>query len=231
MVRVKICGLTRFEDAAVALELGADYLGFILYPPSPRSVTSESVGHIIGELRRTYPSRFIEPTPPQMVGVFVNEASPQMAKIMDRCALDIAQLSGDEDTGSVNNSGSPILGRAYKAIRPRSSNEAIDLVTRYANSAVPSGASIPSILLDTPHGHLYGGSGEVGNWGLAAELAAGVSRLMLAGGLTPDNVSEAVRKVRPFAVDVASGVEASPGIKNHDLIRLFIQNAKYPRHS
>ncbi len=229
MVRVKICGLTRFEDAAVALELGADYLGFILYPPSPRSVTSESVGYIVDELRRAYPSRFIEPNPPQMIGVFVNETSANMAKIMDRCGLDIAQLSGDEDGGSVNNSGSPILGRAYKAIRPRSSNEAIDSVIRYANSTTSSVASIPSILLDTPHGHLYGGSGEVGNWGLAAELAAGIPRLMLAGGLTPDNVSEAVRKVRPFAVDVASGVESSPGIKDHNLICLFIQNAKYPR--
>ena len=151
-----------------------------------------------------------------------------MTEVLDQCDLDMAQLSGDEDAGVVNNTVSQILGRVYKAIRPRSTNEAINLLSRYTNLNTSSGGFVPSILLDTPHGHLYGGSGEVGNWELAAELAATMPRLMLAGGLTPENVSIAVRKVRPFAVDVASGVEATPGIKNHELLRSFIENAKNP---
>lgn len=211
-----------------ALEFGANYLGFILYPPSPRSATPESVSRIVSALRNAYPSRFAEPDPLQMVGVFVNETSADIAEIMDRCKLDTAQLSGDEDADLVNSLSSPILGRVYKAIRPRTIDETLDKTLRYANLATPSGTATPSILLDTPHGRLYGGSGEVGDWELAAELAAKTPRLMLAGGLTPENVSEAVHKVRPFAVDVASGVETSPGIKDHDLIRLFIQNAKSP---
>lgn len=233
MVKVKICGLTRLEDAITALAFGADYLGFILYPSSPRSVTPESVGRIVSALRNAYPSRFAEPNPPQMVGVFVNETSADIAEIMDRCRLDTAQLSGDEDAALVNSPDSPIVGRVYKAIRPRTASETLDKMLHYANSATSSDTTTPSILLDTPHGRLYGGSGEVGNWELAAELAVETPRLMLAGGLTPENVSEAVHKVRPFAVDVASGVEASPGIKDHDLIRLFIRNAKFsdnPKH-
>ncbi len=228
MTRVKICGLTRLEDAAAALELGADYLGFILYPPSPRTATPESVGYIVRKLKDTYPTRFAGSNPPRFVGVFVNETSAYMAEILGQCGLDMAQLSGDEDADIVNRSDSQILGRVYKAIRPRSTSEARDLLSRYTNLGTSTGAFIPSILLDTPHGRLYGGSGEVGNWELAADLAATMPHLMLAGGLTPENVSAAVRKVRPFAVDVASGVETDPGIKDHDLLYSFIQNAKHP---
>lgn len=226
MVRVKICGLTRLEDAKVALQSGADYLGFILYPPSPRAVTAETVARIVRELRAALPTHFSDPNPPRMVGVFVNEDPACIADTLDQCDLDLAQLSGNEDAGHVSHSDSPIYGRAYKAIRPRSEGDAQGSIPHYANFANSMKPFLPSILLDTPHGQLYGGSGDVGDWGLAAKLAAMHPRVMLAGGLTPENVSEAIRKVRPFAVDVASGVEASPGVKDHALIRSFIRNAR-----
>ena len=227
MVRVKICGLTNLKDAKTALEAGADYLGFILYPPSPRAVTTEAAGSIIRELKSAYPSRFTGPHPPRMVGVFVNEHPATIAAALDQSGLDLAQLSGDEAADHVTHWNSPIYGRAYKAIRPLAMSNALDLISRYTNYGGPLGEDSPSILVDTPHGQLYGGSGEVGDWELVAELVAKLPHIMLAGGLTPANIADAVRKVRPFAVDVASGVEEHPGIKNHDLIWSFIRIAKH----
>lgn len=228
MVRVKICGLTRLEDAAAALESGADYLGFIFYPPSPRAVTAEDVAWIIKGLKSSMPARFAAESLPQLVGVFVNEKPGTIREVLEYCHLDLAQLSGDEDSANIADPLSPLYGRAYKAIRPQTTSEALSSLRRYTNISSGLSPFCPSILLDTPHGKLYGGTGEVGDWELAAEMAAIDPRLMLAGGLTADNVSEAVRKVRPFAVDVAGGVEERPGIKNHDQLRSFVQNAKQP---
>lgn len=226
MVKVKICGLTRVQDAAVALESGADYLGFILYPPSPRAVTVESLGTIVRELRSSYGRLFSAPLPPRLVGVFVNEQPAVIAEVLAQCGLDLAQLSGDEDAADIVDPLSPLIGRAYKAIRPRSREEAIASIGRYTNLMADSLSPQPSILLDTPHGKLYGGTGEVGDWEMSSELADVTPYLMLAGGLTADNVAEAVRQVQPFAVDVAGGVEERPGIKNHELLRAFIGRAK-----
>lgn len=226
MVKVKICGITRLDDAIVALEAGADYLGFIFYPPSPRAVTPQDVAAITGGLRQHSATRelFGRATPPLLVGVFVNEAPARIAEILDHCGLNLAQLSGDEDAAQLTDPASPLLGRAYKALRPRTIAEAHALSIDYAN--LPNlPISSPRLLLDTP-GVLYGGTGQTGDWAIAAELAAVTPGLMLAGGLTPTNVAEAARRARPFAVDVAGGVEVGPGSKDHDLVRAFVANAK-----
>lgn len=230
MVKVKICGLTRLEDALIVLEAGADYLGFIFYPPSPRAIAPEMAAEIIARLRRESAAqltRALAPNPwpltPLFVGVFVNESPATAADILDRCGLDLAQLSGDEPAADVTDPVSPLYGRAYKVLRPRSLDEANDGAARFA---APPGSTGPRLQLDTPHGRLYGGTGETGDWALAAALAAATPRLMLAGGLTPDNVAAAVARVRPFAVDVAGGVESAPGIKDPDRVRAFIATAK-----
>ena len=230
MVKVKICGLTRLEDALVALEAGADYLGFIFYPPSPRAITPEAAATLIARLRASLtpkPDRALAPGPwpltPLFIGVFVNEPPAAAAAILDQCGLDLAQLSGDEPAADVTDPASPLFGRAYKALRPRSSGEADEGATRFA---APPDSAGPRLLFDTPHGRLYGGTGETGDWGIAAALAARLPGLMLAGGLTPDNVAAAVAAARPFAVDVAGGVESAPGIKDVVRVRAFVANAK-----
>lgn len=229
MVKIKICGLTNFEDAFAALMAGANYLGFILYPPSPRAIGIDDVRQITQELRKNPESsaRFLHPDRPRLVGVFVNEAPETIAGILDECGLDLAQMSGEEPPEQLNDPASPIFGLSYKALRPASIDEAKATLNRYMfGEPLIHKQVLPQILLDTPHGQLFGGTGLTGNWDMGAELAANVPGLMLAGGLTPENVAEAVRRVRPFAVDVASGVESSPGRKDHLRMRAFIHNAK-----
>ncbi|MCO5180993.1 MAG: phosphoribosylanthranilate isomerase, partial [Candidatus Promineofilum sp.] len=163
---------------------------------------------------------------PLLVGVFVNRNAQETADILDYCGLDLAQLSGDEQEDQIVDPASPLFGRAYNALRTRTPTAANEQVGRYTNFQTRPSHSYPRILLDTPHGTLYGGTGEIGDWRLAAEVAARTPGLMLAGGLTPDNVVEAVRAVRPFAVDVAGGVENRPGIKDQAHVKAFIHNAK-----
>jgi phosphoribosylanthranilate isomerase len=224
-VKVKICGITRLADAVAALKAGADYLGFILYPPSPRAITLARVAQITTELRQhsALTGLFALPDWPLLVGVFVNEQAEDIARILDSCDLDIAQLSGDESPRIIADPTSPLYGRAYKALRPRSVEEAIAQSKNYTNLPPQPG---PRLLVDTPHDRLHGGTGQTGDWAIAARLASTFPGLMLAGGLKPENVAEAVRAVRPFAVDVAGGVEAGPGLKDHDRVRAFIINAK-----
>ncbi len=231
MVKVKICGLTRVEDALFALQAGADYLGFILYPPSPRAVSPDVTATLVREIRQTLKATAQATPHPLLVGVFVNREAREMADLLDYCGLDLAQLSGDEREDPIIAPTSPIFGRAYKALRPTALTAADELVHRYTNNPTHSSLFCPRVLLDTPHGTLYGGTGETGDWRLAASVAARTPGLMLAGGLTPDNVAEAIRAVRPFAVDVAGGVESEPGIKDHGRIKAFIHNVKTPGYA
>ena len=222
MTKVKICGLTNLEDALTAVEAGADYLGFIFYPPSKRAISVNEAQCVVSHLRSL-------PDCPVLVGVFVNESGQRMAEILDLVDLDLAQLSGEEVPSLLGDERSPIYGRAYKALRPTSLAEAEADAEWYAVSSKQlsvSSGQIPSLLIDTYHPTLRGGTGETGDWAMSAQLVQKVSGLMLAGGLTAENVAEAVRQVRPFAVDVASGVEISPGKKDPDLVHQFIQNAK-----
>ncbi|MFO7664468.1 MAG: phosphoribosylanthranilate isomerase [Chloroflexota bacterium] len=229
MIRVKICGLTNAADAGVAVAAGADYLGFIFYPPSPRAVDQASflsLRQALGE--HPLAGRLMDsPQRPLLVGVFVNSSPPEIAEILDSCGLDLAQLSGDEPPEAVVDPASPIFGRAYKALRPGTYPEGLAALERYRPDRSAGGQpAVPQILVDTPHGTLYGGTGQTGDWALSAALAGRMPGLMLAGGLNPANVAEAVRRVKPFAVDVAGGVEASPGRKDPDKVRLFIDNAR-----
>ncbi|MFN2138249.1 MAG: phosphoribosylanthranilate isomerase [Candidatus Promineifilaceae bacterium] len=216
-VKVKICGITNYDDALAAVGAGADYLGFIFYPPSKRAVTPETVREIVTKLRG-------EVVVPLLVGVFVNEAADYMAELLDNCHLDLAQLSGEEVPSLVADTGSVLYGRAYKAVRPASLPEAEAEAEWYTIPDRPS--HLPGLLIDTFHHTLRGGTGETGDWEISAQLARSTPGLMLAGGLRAENVAEAVRQVRPFAVDVASGVEAAPGRKDHVQVRAFITAAK-----
>lgn len=202
------------------MEAGADYLGFIFYPPSPRSISKDKARQIAAHLRG-------ERNIPILVGVFVNESADRMAETLDYCHLDLAQLSGDETPNLIGEAHSPIYGRSYKAIRPQSLAEAETEAEWYR----PPQREVnqPALLVDTHHAHLYGGTGLTANWSIATRLADRIPGLMLAGGLNPSNVAEAVSLVRPFAVDVASGVEATPGKKDQDLVRSFISKAKTER--
>jgi phosphoribosylanthranilate isomerase len=217
-VKVKICGITNLDDALQAAVAGADYLGFIFYPPSKRAISPEDARHIIHDLRER-----ILPTP-ILVGVFVDEEAVIMADLLNLCQLDLAQLSGSEVPALIGDPDSPIFGRSFKAIRPTSLAKAEAEAEWYTPPDPLPGQ--PSLLVDAYHPTLPGGTGQKADWYLAAQLAANVPTLMLAGGLNAENVQRAVTKVCPFAVDVASGVERKPGRKNHNLVTTFITAAK-----
>jgi phosphoribosylanthranilate isomerase len=214
-MQVKICGITNLEDALTAVAAGADYVGFIFYPPSKRAVSVADAQCIVAHLRSL-------PNCPRLVGVFVDATAVEMTHILDHVNLDLAQLSGDEVPSLVGDPASPLYGRAYKALRPTSFAEAEADAEWFT---APEGVR-PSLLIDSYHPTLRGGSGRTGDWALSARLARQVPGLMLAGGLTPENVAAAARQVRPFAVDVASGVEAAPGRKDPALVQAFVHNAK-----
>ncbi len=199
-VRVKICGITRVEDALVSVEAGADALGFVFYEGSPRYVSPETVREIISHL------------PPFVltVGVFVNEHPSRIREVMELSGLDTVQLHGDEPQEACS-----FWLRAIKAFRVRDFTD-LEPLRKYRVSAY---------LLDTYSSELPGGTGLTFNWDIAVE-AKKFGPVILSGGLTPENIERAVRWVQPYAVDVSSGVEQKKGIKDHDKLRLFIERAK-----
>lgn len=204
-VAVKICGLTNAEDAAAAVEAGADALGFVFHARSPRAVEPAVVKRIVAGL------------PPFVlaVGVFVNEEAKRVRDIMDDCGLALAQLHGDETAAYCE-----LLGRpALKALRLRGPQSLLAL------AEFKGRAGVRGFVLDAYSETAYGGTGAVADWSLAAGVAQSVP-VILAGGLTAENVREAVRTVRPYAVDVSSGVEASPGRKDHRKLDAFVRAAK-----
>ena len=203
-VKVKVCGMTSLKDAMAAVEEGADAIGFIFYKKSPRSVTMKLVREIVLEL-----PPFID-----TVGVFVDETAEQINKIADYCNLDIIQLHGDE---------SPIFckkirRKVIKAFRIKDMQSVKKL----------SSFQVSGFLLDTFSENLHGGTGKVFDWNLALP-AKKFGPVIMAGGLTPNNVQQAVRQIRPYGVDVCSGVESEPGIKDHKKVRAFLNNAKAGR--
>lgn len=212
MVYVKICGITNLEDALAAVEAGADLLGFILYPPSPRYVAPAVVTEVIAALKA-------QRADVRTVGVFVNVSAAEISNTLQATGLDLAQLSGGEPPHSLE----VLQHRGFKALRPASWEEADADAEWYADLGPAEG---PDLLLDTYHPQSFGGTGEVGNWPVAASLAPRY-RLLLAGGLTPDNVQAAIQQVHPWGVDVSSGVEVTPGRKDHQKVRNFIYHAKH----
>lgn len=213
MVRVKICGLTTLDDARCALEAGADLLGFIFHPPSPRYVSPETVAHIVSHLRAEFAGQTF-----QSVGVFVNRPAEKVNTTLKEASLDLAQLHGDEGEFYFDEVA-PLKGRVFKAINPRTLAEAETAAQRFLRPEPGF------ILVDAWHPTLRGGTGHVADWSLAGSLAQQVP-LLLAGGLTPANVAEAVAQVQPWGVDVSSGVEASKGRKDHAAVRAFVAAAK-----
>jgi len=200
-VRVKVCGITTVEDARHAVFMGADALGFVFYRRSPRYIAAELAQEIIAQL------------PPfvSSVGLFVNEDAGVIQSVIEGCALDVVQLHGDETPAQCVYSGVKVI----KALRVRS-GECLVGIEDYPVSAW---------LLDAWSAAAYGGTGQCGRWDLAAQVAARLP-VILAGGLTPSNVGEAIRAVRPYAVDVSSGVEIAPGQKDPQLVKDFIYTAQ-----
>ena len=203
-VKVKVCGMTSLKDALVAVEGGADAVGFIFYKKSPRSVTMKTVREIVLEL-----PPFVD-----TVGVFVDETAEQINKIADYCNLDIIQLHGDESPTFCKK----IRRKVIKAFRIKD----MQSVKKISNFQVSG------FLLDTFSEKLHGGTGKVFDWNLALP-AKKFGPVIMAGGLTPNNVQQAVRQIRPYGVDVCSGVESEPGIKDHKKVRAFLKNANAGR--
>lgn len=210
-MKIKICGITSVEDGLAAAGAGADFLGFIFHPKSPRFVAVEQAQAIMAKVRRQF-----RPHEPQGVGVFVNTPPVRVQYVLYTAGLAYAQLHGDEPVEEVIAQ----RGRAYKALRSATWDEALAAADRFGTHGPQSG---PSLLVDAFHPAEYGGTGQQGDWELAAALAQRTPRLLLAGGLTPDNVLAAIQAVRPWGVDVSSGVEASPGRKDHAKIAAFVR--------
>ena len=213
MVRVKFCGITNLEDAAAAIELGADLLGFNFYTKSPRYIPPPACRSIVQELSVTVAAL---DRPVQMVGVFVNHLPQEVTAILHDCGLDLAQLSGDEPAEDLLRIGPA----AFKAIRLGN-----DAALEDAIQAIPPRHSEPAFLVDAGVPGQYGGTGRVADW-KQARLAAGYFPLLLAGGLTPENVAQAVAEVQPWGVDVASGIESAPGRKDARLMKRFVEAVK-----
>ena len=203
-VKVKICGMTNLNDVKVAVDGGVDAVGFIFYKKSPRSVTMQAVRKIVLEL-----PPFVD-----SVGVFVNETAEQINKIADRCNLDRVQLHGNESPTFCKK----IRRRVIKAIRVK------DIQSLKKLSDYP----VSSFLLDTFSEDQYGGTGKVFDWNLAYP-AKRYGPIILAGGLTPNNVRQAIQRIQPYGVDVCSGVESQPGIKDHKKMQTFLKNVKAER--
>ena len=214
MTKVKICGVRNSENALMVARAGADMIGLNFYPATPRYVEPALARDIAQRLRDECGAAC-----PTLIGVFVNAEAAEVHAIAEQVGLDRAQLSGDESADTLRDLG----GLAFKAIRPVDEAQALADAKQFGRLAAAADDS-PSILVDAFNPKLYGGTGETTSLNVALAVKATVKRMMLAGGLNPENVGERLRLIRPWAVDVASGVEADvPGIKDEGKVRAFIQ--------
>jgi len=211
MTYIKICGITNIEDALAAATLGADLLGFIFFASSPRYILPERASEIIAELRQRGVTS-------KLVGVFVNESLERVRRVMEQTQVDLVQLHGSEPPAMVQELGQV----AFKSLRPRDHGEAKSLI---ANYHLAVNGNTPAFIVDAFSKMQFGGTGDRVDWTIAAEIAREFP-ILLAGGLNPGNVAEAIRTVQPWGVDVSSGVERAPGLKDQDKVREFIRNAK-----
>ena len=200
--RVKICGLTRAADAQAVVAAGADALGLVFYPASPRAVTPAEAREVVAGL------------PPfvSRVGLFVDASRAEVAAVLEEVPLDLLQFHGDESPADCAGHGRPWI----KAVRMAPGIDLHALRRAYAGAA--------ALLLDAYRPGVPGGTGEAFDWGRIPPDLAG--EIVLAGGLRPDNVGQAVRRVRPYAVDVSGGVEAAKGVKDPGRIKAFMREVR-----
>jgi len=209
MTRVKICGISDPRHATIAAEAGADFVGVVFYPPSIRYVSTERAREVAAA---------VAGSATRVVGLFVNSPTDEINRVADAVGLDLVQLSGDETPDDATQIERPIVA----TVRADSSGR-VDEERRF--SAWISGTVQPfAILLDAHVPGMYGGTGTVADWFVAADFADRYP-VLLAGGLTPSSVGEAIRRVHPFAVDVSTGVETN-GVKDEHKIRAFIETAR-----
>ena len=204
MVRVKICGITNTGDAQAAVEAGANLLGFNFFERSPRHITPQEAAKI----------RKLVPKSVKAVGIFVNQLPAEVITLRQSLRLDAVQLHGDEPPQAVAEiaPAAPVI-KAFR-IEPEFP---IDTLEQYPEAF--------AFLFDAAHTGQYGGTGRTTDWDVARRAASN-HRIILAGGLKVENVAAAVRIVRPYAVDVASGIESKPGKKDHGRMREFIQEVR-----
>jgi len=200
MVRVKVCGITNYQDASMAIELGADALGFI-FASSPRQITPEKARDII----------YAIPPFVQTVGVFVDEDPARIRRTIHLCGLDLVQLHGDESPDLCRE----LMPCAIKALRLKDESS--------LSAIKPYRGRVKAILLDTYMQGKRGGTGRTFDWDLAIKAKEFGIPTILSGGLNPDTISEAISLVKPFGVDVNSGIEESPGKKSPDLMRELME--------
>ena len=207
MTKIKICGITNYKDAANAVKLGADFLGFNFYKKSPRCIEKAKARAIIKSL----PKRV------KKAGVFVNESIKNIKATADICGIDLVQLSGDEDTQFMSNLKKMLNKKIIKCLRVKDKDE-------IHKKNFLEGNFFDYILFDSFKEGFYGGTGTKFNW----EIIEGIdkNKLFLAGGLNPSNVKLAIRKVKPYAVDVCSGVELHPRKKDFGKMKGFIEAVK-----
>jgi len=205
MTLVKICGITNLDDALAAVEAGADALGFNFYKPSPRYITPQHAREIIEQLSDSLLT----------VGVFVNEESPDaVQKIANESGVQALQLHGDESPEYCHE-----LAANHFVIKTFAVADTFNIET-------PNAYEVEAIMLDTKHNTLRGGTGRVFDWSVAKHLASTIPKLFLAGGLSPENIENAIETVRPFAVDACSALEEKPGKKNKERMRVFINTVR-----
>ena len=205
--RAKICGITRAQDIQSVVEAGADAIGFVFFPPSPRHVSIEQAQAL---------AKLVPPYV-QLVGLFVNASAEHIQSVLDSVPLDVLQLHGDESPEQCQQISAQCKRRWYKAIQVKPDMDVVAEIQRYQ----VAGAS--AVLLDAWHPDLKGGTGHCFDWNQFPQLDI---PLILAGGLTPENVSDAIDTTAAFAVDVSGGVESAKGIKDQQLIEKFMQGVQ-----
>lgn len=205
MTRIKICGISRLEDGLVALEGGADYLGFVFYRPSHRYVTPERAADLVDGCRSRFSNGW------RSVGVFVNEPIDLVNEIAETAGLDMVQLCGEEDASFCADTIRP----AIKVVR-------VDSEGRPSGSTWPTDWNADLVLLDTDRPGHYGGTGQAINW---TQVRPHAAQALLAGGLSAQNVAQAMRLAKPWGLDVSSGVERSK-VKDPELIKQFLAEVK-----
>ncbi len=202
--RVKICGITRTQDIKSVVDAGADAIGFVFFPPSPRNVSVELAQELVKQV----------PAYVQTVGLFVNASSDEILEVLKTVSLDVIQFHGDETPEQCQKIAKLTGRRWYKAIQVKPDLDVISTIKQYQQV----GAS--AMLLDTWHPELKGGTGHSFDWSQFPQLDI---PLILAGGLKPENIENAIKTTRAYAVDVSGGVESAKGIKDQQLIEQFMQ--------